>query len=257
MKFDRLLAQATDLRCDVLVTGHYARIRRAGKTWRLLKGVDPHKDQSYVLYMLGQPELARVRFPIGEMSKADTRRVAVRLDLRTAAKRESQDICFVGNGDYRSFVGARAAGRMIPGPILDHDGRQLGEHAGVAGFTIGQRKGLGVAVGEARYVTAVVPETATVVVGRREHLLASGARLERVSWVAGFDPEPGKVDAKIRYNSPAVSATLTRDAKAGWAIRFDRPQPAVAPGQAAVLFQGSEVIGGGTIVGKTAAAGAE
>ena len=247
VKFSRLLDQAADLGCDLLVTGHYARVDQQVDGWRLRKGVDPGKDQSYVLYMLGQTELEMVRLPIGEMTKEETRVMAADLGLRTARKKESQDICFVTNRDYRSFISSQSKLADHPGPILDHDGSHLGSHGGVAGFTIGQRKGLGVSIGEPRYVTSIDPSTATVVLGRREDLLASGADLADVSWVAG-DPAPaGPIEVKIRYNSPPVRAHLQKVGPT-WRVRFEDPQASVAPGQAAVLYEGDEVLGGGTIV---------
>ena len=250
VKFSRLLDQASDLGCDLLVTGHYARVRREPAGWKLRRGADPDKDQSYVLYMLGQSDLARVRFPIGEMTKTETRSVAARLGLRTAAKKDSQDICFVGSGDYRSFLESQTTTAQAGGPIVDRDGKYLGEHAGISGFTVGQRKGLGVAVGEARYVTSIDPVAATIVLGRREDLLASGAILDGVSWVAGAPPPAGPVDVKIRYNSPPVPAFLQFDV-ATCLLSFEQPQASVAPGQAGVIYRGDELLGGGTIVGAT------
>ena len=247
VKFSRLLDQAADLGCDLLVTGHYARVRRDPGGWKLLRGVDPGKDQSYVLYMLGQAELARVRFPIGELTKAETRSIAAELGLRTAAKRESQDICFVGAGDYRSFLASQTEAVNRRGPIVDDAGVRLGEHRGVAGFTVGQRKGLGISAGEARYVTSIDPVSATIVLGKREDLLASGARLAGVSWVADAAPPAGRVDVKIRYNSPPVPAVLDPGGST-CTLLFDESQASVAPGQAGVLYQGDEVLGGGTIV---------
>lgn len=246
VKFSRLLDQAVDLGCDLLVTGHYARVRETAGGWRLLRGVDGGKDQSYVLYMLGQEDLSRVQFPIGDMNKAETRSVAARLGLRTASKKESQDICFVGAGDYRSFLDTQTEPGGQGGPIIDHDGTYLGDHRGVAGFTIGQRKGLGVAVGEARYVTSIDPAAATIVVGRRNHLLASGALLTGVSWVRNAPPTDRRVEVKIRYNTPAVPATLDADGST-CTIVFDEPQSSIAPGQAGVVYRGDEVLGGGTI----------
>ncbi len=246
VKFSRLLDQAADLDCDLLVTGHYARVRRHRDEWQLWRGADATKDQSYVLYMLGQPELARVRLPIGEMTKAETRSVAARFGLRTAAKSESQDICFVGAGDYLSFIDSQTTGAMQGGPIVDHNGTHLGHHGGVAGFTIGQRRGLGVSVGEARYVTSIDASTATVVVGRGEDLLASGARIESVRWVAGDPPEAGRVDVQVRYNSPPVPARLDPEGTV-CTVTFERPQRSVAPGQAGVVYRGRRVLGGGTI----------
>jgi tRNA-specific 2-thiouridylase len=247
VKFSRLLDQAADLGCDLLVTGHYAQVRQDPAGWKLLRAADSDKDQSYVLYMLGQSELARVRFPIGDMAKTETRSVAARLGLRTAAKKESQDICFVGSGDYRSFLDSQTKAEQTGGPIIDLDGSYLGEHGGVSGFTVGQRKGLGVAVGEARYVTSIDPISATIVVGRREDLLASGANLVGVSWVAEVPPPPGPVAVKIRYNSPPVPALLEPDG-ATCTLLFEQPQASVAPGQAGVIYQGDELLGGGTIV---------
>lgn len=246
VKFSRLLDQAADLGCDLLVTGHYARVHRDGTGWHLLRGVDGSKDQSYVLYMLGQEDLERVRFPIGEMNKADTRSVANRLGLRTAAKKESQDICFVGTGDYRTFLDTQTRNAKRTGPIVDHDGTYLGDHSGVAGFTVGQRKGLGVSVGEARYVAAIDPSAATIVLGRRNDLLAGGARLSGMSWVAGEPAPTGPVEVKIRYNSPAVPATLELSGST-CAVLFDERQSSVAPGQAGVIYRGDELLGGGTI----------
>lgn len=247
VKFSRLLDQAGDLGCDVVVTGHYARVDRTADGWRLRKGVDDIKDQSYVLYMLGQAELPRVRLPIGDLTKQETREVADRLGLRTAGKQESQDICFVGAGDYRSFIDAQSDRARQPGPIVDHDGALLGHHRGVVGFTIGQRKGLGVSVGEARYVTAIDPEAATIVLGRREDLLASGARIAGVSWVAGRPPADGSMEVKIRYNSPAVPAVVGGD-ETSCLVTFDEKQESVTPGQIGVIYRGDEVVGGGTIV---------
>ena len=247
VKFSRLLDQAADLGCDLLVTGHYAQVRQDPAGWKLLRGADPDKDQSYVLYMMGQSELARVRFPIGDMTKTETRAVADRLGLRTAAKKESQDICFVGSGDYRSFLDSQTTAARTGGPIIDRDGRYLGEHAGVSGFTVGQRRGLGVAVGEARYVTSIDPVSATIVLGRREDLLASGANLAGVSWVGEMPPPVGPVEIKIRYNSPPVPAVLEPDV-ATCTLWFEQPQASVAPGQAGVIYQGDELLGGGTIV---------
>jgi len=247
VKFSRMLDQAADLGCDLLVTGHYARVRQVPAGWKLLRGVDAGKDQSYVLYMLGQAELAKVRFPIGEMTKAETRSVAAGLGLRTAAKQESQDICFVGAGDYRSFIDSQSKTGRRRGPFVDHDGTHLGDHEGVAGFTVGQRKGLGISFGEARYVTAIEPVTATVVLGRREDLLAAGARLAGVSWVADEPQLAGPVEVKIRYNSPPMPAMLDVDGPT-CTVWFEDCQPSVAPGQAGVVYRGDEVLGGGTIV---------
>ncbi|MDP8958019.1 MAG: tRNA 2-thiouridine(34) synthase MnmA [Actinomycetota bacterium] len=281
VRFSRLLEQAAELECDVLVTGHYVRTRRGAEGYRLLRGLDAGKDQSYVLYMLGQDELARVRFPVGEMTKDETRRVAGRLGLRTADKRESQDICFV-DGDYRDFLRRHFPQAAAPGRLMDVNRRTVGTHDGVARFTVGQRRGLGVAAGERRYVVDIEPATATVVLGRREDLLVRGCRVKAVSFVPGRPPSHSEVDVQMRYRSRPVRALLEAPSPAQpspsrgrvtptpalprkrgrekmgreksrrreadeWTVWFHEPQEAVAPGQAAVFFAGEEVLGGGTV----------
>jgi len=246
VKFSRMLDQAADLGCDLLVTGHYARVRQVPAGWKLLRGVDAGKDQSYVLYMLGQAELAKVRFPIGEMTKAETRSVAAGLGLRTAAKQESQDICFVGAGDYRSFIDSQSKTGRRRGPFVDHDGTHLGDHEGVAGFTVGQRRGLGIAVGEPRFVVAVDPATATVRVGPRSDLAVAACRVSGVHFVNDPVTTGEAVAVKVRYRSRPVSARMFPQGDV-WRVAFTTPQEAVAPGQAAVFYRDDEVLGGGTI----------
>lgn len=246
VRFARLLEQASELGAELLVTGHYARVRRSREGHRLLRGVDPDKDQSYVLYMLGQEELSRVRFPIGEMTKAETREVASRLGLRTAHKRDSQDICFVGKGDYRAFLRRHFPQAARPGRIVDVQGETVGTHGGVAGFTVGQRRGLGVAAGEPRYVVDIQPGTRTVVVGRKEDILVEACRVGGVSFVAGRPPRRPEVDVRVRYRSRPVPARL-EPVGGDWLAWFEEPQAAVAPGQAAVFSRREEVLGGGTI----------
>jgi tRNA-specific 2-thiouridylase len=249
IKFSSLLAQARQLRCDLLATGHYARVGRSDGRWRLRRGVDRNKDQSYVLGMLRQEQLKRVQFPVGGLTKAETREEAARLGLRTAAKPESQDICFVGSEGYRGFVRRRAPEASRPGSIVDRDGRVIGHHDGVAGFTIGQRRGLGVAAGTPRYVTAVDAATATITVGRREELLAGGMTVSGVTWTAGHPPGSTKAEVQIRAHGAPLPCLFSPMADGGLAIRFSRPEAAIAPGQAAVLYDGDEVLGGGTIAG--------
>jgi tRNA-uridine 2-sulfurtransferase len=246
VRFDALLTRTAELGCDVLVTGHHARVRRDGDRYRLLKAVDGSKDQSYVLHMLGQSQLASIRLPVGEMTKDEVRKRAAALGLRTATKADSQDLCFVGAGGYRSFIRRHFPDAARPGPIVDHDGSVLGRHDGTVDFTIGQRKGIGVAVGEPRYVVEVQPGTATVVVGRKEDLLVDGCRVEDVSFVAGEPPSPLEIDVKVRYRSSPEPARIVGDG-AGWSVWFDRPMGGVAPGQAAVFYRDDEVVGGGTI----------
>jgi len=246
VRFSVLLERTGALGCDVLVTGHHARIRHDEDGYHLVKAVDGTKDQSYVLHMLGQRDLERVRLPVGEMTKVEVRERAARMGLRTAAKPDSQDLCFVGNGSYRSFIRSQFPDVARPGPLVLGDGTVLGEHDGMIDFTIGQRKGLGVALGERRYVVDIDANTATVTLGSRDELLAKGCLVDDVSFVAGELPTGTRVDTKIRYRSTAVPATIGPKGDS-WRVVFDEPQPAVAPGQSAVFYRGDEVLGGGVI----------
>lgn len=247
VRFSVLLERTTALGCDVLVTGHHARIRHDDSGYHLVRAVDGTKDQSYVLHMLGQGDLARVRLPIGEMTKATVREYAASMGLRTAAKPDSQDLCFVGEGSYRDFIRSRFPDAARPGPLVMSDGRVVAQHAGMVDFTIGQRKGLGVALGEAQYVVDIDPATATVTLGSRDELLADGCVVDEVSFVAGEAPVAGDLTVKIRYRSQAVPAAISSQDDESWLVRFSQPQLAVAPGQSAVFYDGDEVIGGGVI----------
>jgi tRNA-uridine 2-sulfurtransferase len=253
IKFDRLWQRAKALSADFIATGHYARVERGpdGRL-RLLRAVDSSKDQSYFLFALAQAELSRVMFPLGTMTKADVRARARALGLANADKAESQEICFVPDGDYARTVERMADPALIRrGRIVDGAGGVLGEHSGIHRFTIGQRRGLGVAIGEPLYVKAISRGTGDVTVGRREELSARGLIAERVSLV---DPRavqhaPAPVEVKIRYRHQAVPAMLTMTAAGRAEVRFtssDRA-PAVTPGQACVFYRGEEVLGGGFI----------
>lgn len=241
VKFAHLLDHAGELGCDAVVTGHYARVSHEGGRWRLRRGVDRRKDQSYVLSMLGQDQLARVRFPVGELTKEETRHRAAEMGLRTADKPESMDICFVRDSNYRQFLHDQAPEAFVPGPIVDGAGREVGRHGGVGGFTIGQRRGLRVALGEARYVTGIDAATSTVTIGRRHDLLVSSAHLERLTSVAGAAVE-GPVAAQYRAHGEAVPAQVDQDR-----VSFELPQAAVAAGQTITFYQEDEVLGGGVI----------
>jgi tRNA-specific 2-thiouridylase len=255
VRFSALLERTAALGCDILVTGHHARIRRTASGWSLVKAKDLGKDQSYVLHMLDQAALSRIRLPIGEMTKVEVRARAAELGLRSAAKPDSQDICFVGAGNYRAFLAEHFPETARPGPIVDGEGTVLGHHAGTSGFTIGQRRGLGVAAGSPRYVLEIRPDANEVVVGTMDELLSSGCIVEGVSWVAGTAPADPAVDVKVRYRSRPQPATLGADPDGRWTVRFAEPQPAAAPGQAAVFYRGDEVLGGGTIVSAVRAGG--
>ena len=246
VRFGALAERAAALGCDALATGHHARVRHDAAGWHLLKGADPAKDQSYVLHSLGQEDLATIRFPIGHLSKSEVRARAAELGMRVATKADSQDLCFIGRGGHREFLAERFPEAAAVGPIVDLELGEVGSHAGAAGFTIGQRRGLGVALGEPRFVVEVQPTTNTVVIGRREDLLAVGCTVRAASFVSGSPPAGERIEVKVRYRSAPVGATL-RQHVGFWAIDFDEPQEAVAPGQSAVFYDGDEVIGGGTI----------
>jgi tRNA-specific 2-thiouridylase len=247
VRFGALLARAAQLGCDALATGHHARVVAAPEGPRLVRGADPAKDQSYVLHRLRRRDLAHIAFPVGGLLKDEVRAQARRLGLRVAAKPDSQDLCFVGSEGVRGFLRDRVPGATRPGPVVDGMGREIGRHEGVAGITVGQRKGIGVAAGERRYVLEVRPSTATLVVGDREALAADGCGVTNVSFVG--EPHSGPAEVQIRYRSPAVPCVVGAERDGVVHIRFDRPQHAVAPGQAAVIYRGEEVIGGGTITG--------
>ena len=245
VKFRSLLARASALEADYLATGHYARIDRSDGAYRLLRARDAEKDQSYVLYMLGQQELSRVIFPIGDYRKEEIRGLAQEMGLPVAEKPDSADICFLPTEDYRDFIAQRVP--QAAGDIVDRDGTVAGRHQGVAGFTIGQRRGLGVALGERRYVSAIDPELNVITIGTEEDLLSDALTAEAVRWVAGVPPAGEfEVDAKIRYRTAAQPA-LVQPTPDGAEVRFRRPQRAVTPGQAVVFYRSHEMLGGGII----------
>lgn len=256
IKFDQFLELAAGVGAARIATGHYARIRQNLETGRyeLLKGADPAKDQSYFLFGLTQEQLSRTLFPLGEYTKEQVRALARELGLPVADKGESQEICFVPNGDYAAFIEAyfREQGRPAPagrGPIVDRGGMVLGEHAGVHRFTIGQRKGLGVAAGEPLYVIATEPESGRVVVGRAEELLRARLSARQVNWISipGL-AAPRRANVRIRHKHVAAPATLYPTADPSRVeVQFDEPQRAVTPGQAAVFYDGDLVLGGGWI----------
>jgi tRNA-specific 2-thiouridylase len=248
VKFRALLDRAVALEADFLATGHYARIDRAADgRYRLLRAVDPAKEQSYVLYTMGQEELAKTLFPVGGYHKEKIRSLAREMGLLLADKPDSADICFVPDGDYASFVRKRLP--QESGVMRDAAGAAVGRHEGIAGYTIGQRRGLGVAVGEKRFVTGIDPELNVITIGPEEDLMASALIAENVNWVGGAPDGPLRVDAKIRYRTPAAAATVTPLAGGAARVVFDAPQRAITPGQATVFYDGDEVLGGGAIVG--------
>jgi tRNA-specific 2-thiouridylase len=240
IKFGRLLDRARALGFDAVATGHHARVRTgADGRLDLLRGVDGAKDQSYVLYMLGPHELATTLLPVGELTKAEVRAHAARLGLRTAAKPESMDVCFITRGGRHAFLDARAPAR--PGEIVDVAGRGIGRHDGVGRFTVGQRRGTGVAVGERRYVVDVDAPSARVTVGTRADLLRDHVDVRDWSFVAGVAPPAGvPLTAQVRAHGAPIAARLD-----GGTVRFGRSEPRVAPGQVVTLYDGDSLLGGG------------
>jgi tRNA-uridine 2-sulfurtransferase len=256
VKFDYLLEQAVALGADYLATGHYARIDSIvspsplageGKSWLLKKAVDLSKDQSYVLYGLGQKELSRILFPLGELTKTEVREIARRHNLRTADKPDSYEICFVPNEDYRQFISEEVPAEERPsGPIRHVDGRVLGQHKGLPYYTVGQREGLGLSVGHPLYVTALETSSNTLVVGDKQDVLEQSMVVRELSWVGGVAPNlPCEVSVKIRSKHKEAEATLADEGTI--IVRFRDPQSAVTPGQAAVFYNGEVVLGGGVI----------
>ncbi|HEY7105855.1 MAG TPA: tRNA 2-thiouridine(34) synthase MnmA [Acidimicrobiia bacterium] len=237
IKFGRLLDRAVALGFDHVATGHHARVVDKRDELALVRGEDRAKDQSYVLYMLTQHELRRARFPVGELTKTQVRAHAARLGLRTAAKPESMDVCFITKSARRDFVAARAA--MQPGAVVDAAGETVGRHEGVGAFTIGQRRGLGVAAGDRRYVVDIDASRATVVIGPRAALLRDDVLLRDVTFV-GSPPSPGPLHAQVRAHGEPLAAQLV-----GRVVQFAEPQPRVAPGQVVALYQGDTLVGGG------------
>ncbi len=247
VRFGALFSRMESLDCDVLVTGHHARVVGGPGGRRLRRAVDRGKDQSYVLHMLDQSRLERIMFPVGDMTKEEVRARAADMGLRVADKPDSQDLCFVA-GDYREVIRSRFPGADRGGKIVDMEGTVLGAHSGTSGFTVGQRRGIGIAAGEPRYVVAVDTTAGTVVVGPRRALQADGCSIGEVTWVAGSPPRHKSVLAQIRYRSAAVPARLV-PAGSEWEVWFAEPQEAVAPGQSGVIYRGDEVLGGGIITG--------
>lgn len=248
LKFRAVLDRAVAYGAQAVATGHYARIERTpGGACRLLRGVDEARDQSYFLFALTQTQLAAAVFPLGGLRKGDVRRIASEMGLGVAEKAESREICFVPNGDHAAFVGRRLAGD-VSGLIVDVAGTVVGRHDGVHRFTIGQRKGLGLATGQPLYVIELDAAERVVRVGPRAALERRACTASRVNWVAGVAPSgPRRVEAQIRYRHQAASAAVTPAAPDSVRIEFDTPQVAITPGQAVVFYDGDEVIGGGWI----------
>ena len=249
LKFAKLLEYAVELGCEKLVTGHYAQVVETPQGFRLKRGADPAKDQSYVLYMLTAEQLSHVLLPLGGLTKPEVRAIAEAQGFVTAHKQESQDICFVPDGDYARVVERESGIRPLPGDFVDLRGNVLGQHQGLIHYTVGQRRGLGITVGKPAYVCGLDVPGNRVIIGDNADLFTDTCTLERFSWTAGDPPaEPVRCHAKIRYRHPAQPALLTFTGTETAVLRFDAPQRAITPGQAAVCYDGDILLGGGTIV---------
>lgn len=248
VKFGQLYQLAQDRGIDFVASGHYARVLPVDDGVGLFRGGDGKKDQSYFLYRLPAAWLPQILFPVGHLQKPEVWKRAEELDLPADEMKESQEICFVTQGDYRTFLTEEAPQALRPGPFLDPEGRKIGEHRGIAFYTPGQRKGLGIALGERLYVKEVNPETNAVILGRAEDLSRQTCTVDDVNWLAGVVPETlDQVDIKYRYASPAVSGRVEQHTADTLSIEFAEPQQALSPGQSLVLYQGDRVLGGGII----------
>lgn len=249
IKFGLLLDRVTEMGGDYLATGHYARVEPAEAGYRLLKGVDPRKDQSYFLYVLGQKELARVRFPVGGMRKAEVKQAAASLGLPAATRRESQDICFIPDNDNRAFISSHLT--LTPGEIVNTEGQVLGRHQGLAYYTVGQRQGTGISARDRLYVIRLDTAANRLVLGAQSQLFSSRLTACNLTWISGQSPQDSiEVAAKVRYRSAEAEATLRVEGEKA-EVCFQEPQKALAPGQSVVFYQGDVVLGGG-IIGETA-----
>jgi tRNA-specific 2-thiouridylase len=256
VKFAPLLERAKALNADLLVTGHYARsVQGADGLWELRKGLDHQKDQSYFLFGIEQQALSQTRFPLGDMDKDGVRDKAKAMGLPNWDKADSEDICFVPNGNYAKVIESVVGQDRIPrpGPVFHADGRQLGEHQGIHNFTIGQRRGLGIASPDRLYVLEIDAERETVTVGAREALDAIGLRAERCRWISGVAPDGlQRLQTKVRYRHAGVfAAVVASDERA--LVTFETPEAAISAGQAAVFYDNDRVVGGGWIESATMA----
>lgn len=248
MKFGKLYERAKILGCDHIATGHYARIEYRDGKYLLKKAVDPSKDQSYVLYAMTQDELAHTLFPLGGMCKTETRRVADEGGLINADKPDSQDICFVPDGDYAKIIELRTGKKSEPGNFVDKSGSILGRHNGIIRYTIGQHRGLGLSLSQKYYVCEIRPEDNTVVLGESADLFHRGVQVQDMHWIAGSAPETVfRCKAKLRYRHPEQPVCVTVQEDGRVQLMFDEPQRAPTPGQYAVLYDGDIVLGGGVI----------
>ncbi|MCY4464307.1 MAG: tRNA 2-thiouridine(34) synthase MnmA [Chloroflexi bacterium] len=249
IRFEWLLNHALALDADYLATGHYARLKPdAAGGWLLKRGIDHNKDQSYVLSVLGQAQLSRAMFPVGDYPKARVRQLAAELGLHVASRQDSQDLCFLGRGDYRDFLRLHAPDVMQAGPIVTTAGDVLGEHGGLANYTIGQRKGLGLSYREPLYVLATNPLRNALIVGTRDQLGRDCLRAENANWISGAPPDSQfRAQVKIRYRAQPQRAEVVVTSADSFHVRFDEPQRDITAGQAAVVYDNDVCLGSGVI----------
>lgn len=247
LKFAELYRRARELSCDVIVTGHYARILKGSDGYHLLKGVDRQKDQSYVLYPLTRDQLAHTRFPIGDYSKEEIRQIAEEQGFVNAGKKDSQDICFIPDGNYRRFIEESTGRASSPGDFTDRDGNIIGRHQGYYCYTIGQRRGLGISSSERIFVIDILPEENRVILGKNEDLMGQDLLAGDFNWIEMAEPEE-IIKARIRYHHKEEEATAKILEDGRVAVHFLKPQRAITKGQSVVLYRGDHVVGGGTIL---------
>jgi tRNA-specific 2-thiouridylase len=249
IKFGALWDRAREMGADYITTGHHARVEQdeATGTYLLKKGIDIQKDQSYFLCQLTREQLSHAMFPIGNLTKEKVRKIADKMNLPVADKPESQEICFIPDDDYAEFLKGYMPQAARPGPIINETGNTLGEHRGILSYTIGQRRGLGVAASEPLYVTAIEPERNAVVVGTKEQTYRRELVASTLNWIADKPGFPIRVKARVRYRHPEAEALVNTMDDGSVLVKFDEPQMAITPGQAVVFYDGDTVLGGGTI----------
>ncbi|WP_278320224.1 tRNA 2-thiouridine(34) synthase MnmA [Inediibacterium massiliense] len=252
MKFEELLRRAHNLGAYYVATGHYAKISYENNEYKIKRSNAVAKDQTYALYNFTQEQLKHTLMPLGEFSSKDeVRKIAAELGLETAAKPDSQEICFVKDNDYGNFISKRKPNKIVPGNFVDKDGNILGKHHGIIYYTIGQRKGLGIALGKPMYVVDIIPKKNQVVLGENEEVFGKELLVEDVNFIVPSQISPKmNIKAQIRYNAKPSEATLYVEENNQVRIIFEKPQRAITPGQAAVFYNGDELLGGGTIVRK-------
>ncbi|HUT66968.1 MAG TPA: tRNA 2-thiouridine(34) synthase MnmA [Dehalococcoidales bacterium] len=251
IKFGILWERARELGADLIATGHHARIERdeTSGNYLLKKGADIQKDQSYFLCRLTQEQLSNAIFPVGNLTKDRVRQIARELELPAADRPESQEICFIPDDDYPGFLKNHIPGATGPGPILDREGNIMGQHRGLIYYTVGQRKGLGIAAAEPLYVIAIDPDRNAVIVGTKEQTYGDDLVAGNLNWIAIIRPErPIKIKAKVRYRQPEAEAIVSPLDCDSFYVKFAEPQMAITPGQAIVFYEGDTVTGGGTIL---------